>query len=97
MDNLLFGDNQFFGVNHMSEEKARARTLLDMVGIGQRADQTAATQPLGVLKRLEMARALALEPQVVPDAVHRPDAPDVVLRPGTTRTSRISWRFEALG
>ena len=48
-----------------AEEKARARTLLDMVGIGQRADQTAATQPLGVLKRLEMARALALEPQVL--------------------------------
>lgn len=27
MDKLLFGDNQFFGVNHMSEEKARAQTL----------------------------------------------------------------------
>lgn len=25
MDTLLFGDNQFFGVNHMSEEKARAQ------------------------------------------------------------------------
>ena len=24
MDRILFGDNQFFGVNHMSEEKARA-------------------------------------------------------------------------
>lgn len=27
MDNLLFGDNQFFGVNHMSEEKARAQQM----------------------------------------------------------------------
>ncbi|MHA7304973.1 hypothetical protein ACX80E_06975 [Arthrobacter sp. TMN-49] len=27
MDTLLFGDNQFFGVNHMSEEKARAQAL----------------------------------------------------------------------
>jgi hypothetical protein len=27
MDNLLFGDNQFFGVNHMSEEKARAQAI----------------------------------------------------------------------
>ena len=27
MDKLLFGDNQFFGVNHMSEEKARAQTM----------------------------------------------------------------------
>ncbi len=38
MDRILFGDNQFFGVNHMSEEKARAqamrfRTVDDIVGV----------------------------------------------------------------
>ena len=27
MDRLLFGDNQFFGVNHMSEEKARSQAM----------------------------------------------------------------------
>jgi len=27
MDRVLFGDNQFFGVNHMSEEKARAQQM----------------------------------------------------------------------
>ena len=27
MDKVLFGDNQFFGVNHMSEEKARAQSM----------------------------------------------------------------------
>ena len=27
MDKVLFGDNQFFGVNHMSEEKARAQSI----------------------------------------------------------------------
>ncbi len=27
MDRLLFGDNQFFGVNHMSEEKARGQAM----------------------------------------------------------------------
>ena len=27
IDRVLFGDNQFFGVNHMSEEKARAQQL----------------------------------------------------------------------
>lgn len=27
MDRLLFGDNQFFGINHMSEEKARAGAM----------------------------------------------------------------------
>jgi len=27
MDRIIFGDNQFFGVNHMSEEKARAQSM----------------------------------------------------------------------
>src|ERR1700686_252811 len=27
MDRVLFGDNQFFGVNHMSEEKARVQSM----------------------------------------------------------------------
>ena len=27
MDRVLFGDNQFFGINHMSEEKARAQSM----------------------------------------------------------------------
>ena len=27
MDRVLFGDNQFFGVNHMSEERARAQAM----------------------------------------------------------------------
>jgi hypothetical protein len=27
MDRLLYGDNQFFGINHMSEEKARAQAM----------------------------------------------------------------------
>ena len=27
MDRILFGDNQFFGVNHMSEEKARGQAM----------------------------------------------------------------------
>lgn len=27
MDRLFFGDNQFFGVNHMSEDKARAQSM----------------------------------------------------------------------
>lgn len=27
IDKLLFGDNQFFGINHMSEEKARAQAM----------------------------------------------------------------------
>src|SRR5215475_12419554 len=27
MDRILFGDNQFFAINHMSEEKARAQAI----------------------------------------------------------------------
>ena len=27
VDRLLFGDNQFFGVNHMSEERARTQAM----------------------------------------------------------------------
>ena len=27
MDRLIFGDNQFFGINHMSEERARAQAI----------------------------------------------------------------------
>ena len=27
MHQVLFGDNQFFGINHMSEEKARAQAM----------------------------------------------------------------------
>jgi len=26
MDRIIFGDNQFFGINHMSEEKAQAQS-----------------------------------------------------------------------
>jgi hypothetical protein len=25
MDRIIFGDNQFFGINHMSEDKAQAQ------------------------------------------------------------------------
>ena len=34
MDRLLFGDNQFFGVNHMSEEKARAQSMRGTMDLG---------------------------------------------------------------
>jgi len=48
-----------------SEERARARDYLDLVGIASHAEQPVTGQPLGVLKRLEVARALALEPRLL--------------------------------
>lgn len=49
----------------IDEERATAREMLDRVGIGAYADQSPAIQPLGILKRLEMARALALQPKLL--------------------------------
>lgn len=46
-------------------ERARARILLEKVGIADLADEMPSTQPLGVLKRLEMVRALALNPRLL--------------------------------
>jgi branched-chain amino acid transport system ATP-binding protein len=46
-------------------ELAAAREALERVGIAHVADQAPAIQPLGILKRLEMARALALQPRVL--------------------------------
>ncbi len=47
------------------EELEMARKMLERVGIAQHAEQSPAIQPLGVLKRLEMARALALKPRLL--------------------------------
>ena len=45
--------------------RARARELLDLVEIAGVSHQSPSTQPLGILKRLEVARALALEPSLL--------------------------------
>lgn len=52
----------------MAEEKAirdRARELLDYVGIGKYADFKARTLSYGDQRRLEIARALATDPQLI--------------------------------
>ena len=46
-------------------ETGIARQMLELVGISDHADQSPAIQPLGVLKRLEMARALAQRPKLL--------------------------------
>jgi len=46
-------------------EQQRARELLSMVGLGDVVDSLPSTLPLGYLKRLEVARALALKPKLL--------------------------------
>ncbi|MGD2125581.1 MAG: ABC transporter ATP-binding protein [Desulfobacteraceae bacterium] len=46
-------------------ERRQAVTLLQSVGIADLAEKSVVGQPLGVLKRLEVARALALEPKLL--------------------------------
>jgi branched-chain amino acid transport system ATP-binding protein len=47
------------------ESEASARALLDRVGLGRAAEQEAGSLSYGALKRLEIARALALKPRVL--------------------------------
>ncbi len=48
-----------------SAERTKARELLELVGIGEAAQAMPGELPLGFLKRLEVARALALEPKLL--------------------------------
>jgi len=45
--------------------RRRALALLERVGLAAHADRPAGHLPLGMLKRLEVARALALEPKLI--------------------------------
>lgn len=47
------------------ETYARAMELLDLIGISNRAQEKSGAQSYGVLKRLEIARALATRPRVL--------------------------------
>jgi branched-chain amino acid transport system ATP-binding protein len=47
------------------KERQRARELLEEVGLGKWVNDPIVGQPLGVIKRLEVARALALAPKLL--------------------------------
>ena len=48
-----------------AEERARVDHLLDLLGLQEVADAPASTLPLGIARRVEVARALATSPRVV--------------------------------
>ncbi len=59
----------FFGTRKRHREEAeieeKAYSLLELVGIGHLADQIVPNLPYGAQRRVEMARALAMEPKVL--------------------------------
>ncbi len=59
----------FFDTPHRNREEheseARARELLQLLGIEHLADQIVTNLPYGAQRRVEMARALAIEPQIL--------------------------------
>ena len=50
---------------NIEKERQRALSLLSRLGIGDAADKPARSVPLGYLKRMQVARALALEPRLL--------------------------------
>jgi len=59
----------FFGTARRYREEAeieeRAYHLLELVGVRHFADQLVTNLPYGILRRVEMARALAMEPKIL--------------------------------
>ncbi|MFQ5613310.1 MAG: ABC transporter ATP-binding protein [Anaerolineae bacterium] len=59
----------FFGTAKRHKEEAeieeKAYHLLELVGVRQFADQLVTNLPYGALRRVEMARALAMEPKIL--------------------------------
>jgi branched-chain amino acid transport system ATP-binding protein len=59
----------FFGTAKRHREEAeseeKAHQLLEMMGVNQFADQIVLNLPYGAQRRVEMARALAMEPKVL--------------------------------
>ncbi|MBF0529521.1 MAG: ABC transporter ATP-binding protein [Deltaproteobacteria bacterium] len=78
LDNVLIGRHHLIRTNALNiffrpfkagrEERIardKAKSLLDMVGLANRADELAGSLPYGAQRRLEIARAMAIEPKLL--------------------------------
>ncbi|WP_213769785.1 ABC transporter ATP-binding protein [Bradyrhizobium sp. dw_78] len=73
LDNVVLGagyrytSNPFRALLHLDRrrEKERAAQILAQVGLGGTEGKLAGSLPLGQMKRLEVARALAVDPEVI--------------------------------
>ena len=65
LDNVLVGAHTRTRPLQRSAIEARAREILEYVGIGDVAQRPAAGLPFGTLKRVELARALVAEPRLL--------------------------------
>jgi branched-chain amino acid transport system ATP-binding protein len=65
LDNVLVGAHTRTRPFRASSVNARAKEILDYVGIGDVAQRPVAGLPFGTLKRVELARALVAEPQLL--------------------------------
>lgn len=63
LDNVLVG--ALARIGSVSQARARARSIIDFVGLGEVTHLEAQSLPLPLRKRLELARALATKPKVL--------------------------------
>ena len=63
LDNVMVG--AYIHTNDANESRKKAREILDFMGMATMTEQLAGGLPIGLRKRLEIAKALATEPEML--------------------------------
>lgn len=63
LDNVMVG--AYIHTNNTNESRQKAREILDFMGMSTMTEQLAGGLPIGLRKRLEIAKALATEPEML--------------------------------